>query len=144
MSVSLAVLPVPPLVEETFPLVLSFDPLLVAVTSTATVQLAPPPTEPPLKVRLVAAAAGVHVPAQVVLAFGVAATCTPAGRESVNASPVNAVLPFGLVIVKVSVLTPPTLIGFGANAFPMLGAMIEVLTVRASVPVLPVPPLVDD
>src|SRR5258708_13200902 len=49
--------------------------------------------------------------------------------------------PFGLVIVKVRVLTPPTLIGLGANAFPILG------TARPetpSLPVFPVPPLVEE
>jgi hypothetical protein len=44
------------------------------------------------------------------------------------------------VIVKVSVLTPPTAIGFGENALAMLGGAT---TDKVSVPVLPVPPLVE-
>jgi hypothetical protein len=59
---------------------------------------------------------------------------------SVKATPVRAVPAFGFVIAKVSVLTPPTAIGFGENAFAMLGGET---TVNVSVPVLPVPPLVE-
>jgi hypothetical protein len=76
----------------------------------------------------------------VAVALGVAATCKPAGNVSLNATPVSAVPAFGFVIVKVSVLTPPTAIEFGENDLLIPGA---VLTVSVSLPVLPVPPFVE-
>src|SRR4029079_2580254 len=75
-----------------------------------------------------------------VAAFGVAATSRPAGNVSVKATPVSAVPALGFVIVKVSVLTPPTGIEFGENALAIAGAESAV---NVSVPVLPVPPLVE-
>jgi len=59
---------------------------------------------------------------------------------SVKATPVSDVPAFGFVIVNVSVLTPPTAIAFGENAFAMLGGES---TANVSVPVLPVPPFVE-
>jgi len=140
--VSFAVLPVPPLVEDTFPVVLFFTPLVVAVTSTVTVQLPLAGIVPPAKVNVVLPAAGakVGVPQLLVVTFGVAATSKPAGKASVNATPVNAVPVFGFVIVKVSVEVPPTAIGSGAKFFAIDGAL---KTVNVSVPVLPVPPFVE-
>src|SRR5258708_6080992 len=122
VSVSVGVVRVPPLVEEMFKQILTFDPLWGVELSRAPFRSAPPATDPPLKVRLVAAAAGVHVPAQVVLAFGVAATCTPAGRESVNASPVNAVRSLEHTSELHSPHHLPSLLLLGTNTFPMLGA----------------------
>jgi hypothetical protein len=58
----------------------------------------------------------------------------------VNETPVREVPAFGFVIVNVSVLTPPTGIGFGENAFARLGGEIAV---NVSLPVLPVPPFVE-
>jgi hypothetical protein len=142
VNVSVPVFPVPPFVEVTFPVVFTFAPLLVAVTATETVQVPLAATVPPEKVNEAFPPAGANVgePQPVVDMFGVAATWSPAGNESVNATPLSAVPAFGLVIVKVKVLTPPTAIGLGENALAMLGAAS---TVKVSVPVLPVPPLVE-
>jgi hypothetical protein len=80
---------------------------------------------PPLKVNEVAPAAGekAGLPQPDVPVFGVAATCKPEGNESVNATPVSAVPVFAFVIVKVSVLTPPTEIGSGEKLLLMEGAV---------------------
>ena len=63
---------------------LSYDPVAAAVTSTRSEQLPFGPITPPLmsKVSVVSAAIGFQVPPQLELAFGVAATSTPAGRSS--------------------------------------------------------------
>jgi len=97
----------------------------VAVTSTDTVQeplagIFAPVVCP--KLRVVAPAIGAHVgaPVQVVLAFGVAATCKPDGSVSVNLAPVNWVV-FGFVMVNVNVEVPPTTIGFVRKVFVMVG-----------------------
>lgn len=68
--------------------VLSFAPSVVLRTLTETAQVPPAAIEPPLKLSVVAAAAGAKVatPHPAVAAIGVAATSTPAGRESVNAT----------------------------------------------------------
>src|SRR5262249_59241906 len=96
----------PPLVEITLPLVLFFTPTVVPVTFTLTVQVPLGAIEPPLKLSVVSPAAGVNVPPQEVLAPGVAATCNPVGRLSVNPTPLSIVVLFGLVRVKVSVVVP--------------------------------------
>ena len=93
--VSEAVLPVPPFVEETLPLVLEYEPVVGAVISTFTVQVPPAATVPALNVMEVAFAAGTKVgtPQLVVEAFGVVATriCPGVvGNVSVNATPVRA------------------------------------------------------
>src|SRR5436190_19961869 len=113
---------VPLSVVESVPLTLPCGPAVVAVTLTLTVQEPLAGIVPPLKVSEVAAAAGAHVgdPPQVVLAAGVAATCTPDGSESVKTAPVRAAV-LVLVRVKVSVETPLTATGFGAKALAMVG-----------------------
>ncbi|HKV41952.1 MAG TPA: hypothetical protein VJX67_22300 [Blastocatellia bacterium] len=98
--------PVPPLVDETKPVVLFLTPAVVPVTSTFTVHVPLGAMVPALNVKLVSPAPGVKVP-QPGTAFGVAATCNPAGRASVNATPVSVVVVFGLVMTKVRVATPP-------------------------------------
>jgi hypothetical protein len=142
VKVAVPVLPAPPLVEVTLPVVLTFEPGAVGVTLTTTVHVPLAAMVPPEKLSDVLPAAGANVeePQPLVLALGDAATCNPAGKESVKATPVSAVPAFGFVIVKVSVLTPPTATGFGENALAILGGES---TVSVSAPVLPVPPLVE-
>ena len=113
VKVSEAVLPVPPLVEETLPEVLFLVPEVVAVTSTESVQEPLATIEPAVKETVPLPAVVVKVPPQVLEAFGVAATSVPVGKVSEKATPVRAVLAFGLVMVKVKVVTPPTAIGSG-------------------------------
>src|SRR5262249_8410842 len=74
-----AVLPLPPLVEVTLPVVLFFIPAVVPVTSTITVQVPLAEMVPPLNESEVSPAAGVKVPPQEVLELGVLATTNPAG-----------------------------------------------------------------
>jgi len=74
--VSVPVLPVPPLVEVTLPVVFTLAPAVVAVTLTVTVQVPLAAIVPPEKLTEVFPAAGANVgePQPVVVAFGVAAT----------------------------------------------------------------------
>jgi hypothetical protein len=94
---------------------------------------------PPEKATEVLPAAGAKVgaPQPVVVTFGAAATCRPAGNESVKATPVSAVPAFGLVIVKDSVETPPTAIGFGAKALAIAGGETARTTPMLSLKSLP-------
>ncbi len=79
VKLSDAVFPVPPFVDETAPLVFAYVLALAAVTLTVTVQLLPAATVAPLKLTLLVVGV-VTVPlVQVVVAFGVAAFCTPDG-----------------------------------------------------------------
>lgn len=117
---------VPVSVEEMKPLTLVCGPAVVTVTSTLTVQEPPAARVAPVgspKVSKVEPAVGDQVgePPQVVLAFGVAATSTSAGRESVNLSPLKPTVVLGLVIVKVSVDAPPTATGSGEKDLVRVG-----------------------
>jgi hypothetical protein len=143
--VSEAVFPVPPLVEETAPLVLGYRPLLALVTFTCTRQVAPAATEPPLKLILFALAVAVSVPPHVVEAVGTVAFCKPTGYVSEKAIPVRALFRFGLDIVNVSVDVPPARIGLGENNFEMLGGS-RIVKDALALPVDPVlvPPFVED
>src|SRR5450759_1890552 len=93
-----AVLPVPPFVELTAPVVLFFTPEVVPVTFTERVHVLLIATVPPVRPTVVAPAAAENVPAQVLLTFGVLATCRPAGNGSEKATPLSAtVFATGLV-----------------------------------------------
>lgn len=84
-----AVLPVPPLVELTAPVVLDFEPALVAETLTTRVQLPLVASEPPLRLMLPAPCVAVNVPPQpLLLDAGGVATTSPDGNVSVTARPV--------------------------------------------------------
>jgi hypothetical protein len=139
-SVAEAVLPVPPLVELTLPVVLTLLPEVVGVTFTVRAHELPE-IVPPVRLMEVLFAAAVNVPPQLLVAPGVAATCRPDGKVSVTATPLNAVELFGLVMVKVRVEVPLTATLVGEKALLMLGGATTV-----SVAVLlaaPVPPLVE-
>src|SRR5258707_13091697 len=87
-------------------------------------------------------ATAVAVPPQVLVSPLGVATTNPAGRLSVNATPVSAmVLAAGLVMVKVSEVEPFSGMLAAPNALVMVGG---VATVRFAVAVLPVPPLVEE
>jgi len=147
-TVSTAVLlvaPVPPSVDVTAPVVLLLLPAVVRVTSTEKVHDDPPAGDavsvPPDRLMVLLAATAVIVPApQEPVILGVAATTTPAGKLSVNATPLSALAVFGLVMVKLSVLLPFNAILAGANALLIAGGTT---TVMFAVEVLPVPPLVE-
>lgn len=140
-----AVLPVsatPAAVAVTAPVVLFFVPELVAVTATERLQDPPPAIVTALKPTDVAPAAGEKVTPQVVVAEGVEATCTPAGSGSVKATLVKAVVPLGLLMLKLSVEVAPTAMLVGEKDLLMLGgARMSTLYALLSEQVLP-PPLV--
>jgi len=101
-----AVLPVPPLVELTWTL-LFFKPWLVAVTLTVSVQEPLAATELPVSETLPDPATAVAVPPHVLVSPLGVATTRPAGKVSVNATPVSATaLAAGLVMVKVRDVNP--------------------------------------
>jgi len=107
MMLAEAVLPVPPLVELTALVVLSFWPAVVPVTLTLTLQDALAATVPPLRLIDPLPAVAVTVPWQPLETAGGVAITSPAGSESVNASPFSAtVFPAGFVIVKVRPVVP--------------------------------------
>jgi len=138
VMLALEVLPVPPSVEATCTL-LFFTPTVVPVIFRETAQEALAARVAPERLTEVAPATAVAVPPQVLLRLFGVATARPAGRLSVNASPVRARPMLGLVTLNVSEVAP--LIGMvGApKALVMDGG---VATVRLAEAVLPVPPLV--
>jgi hypothetical protein len=138
---AVAVLPVPPFVEVTAPVVFVKFPETVPVTFTARVQLLLAATVPPVSVTLLEPAVAVGVPPQVLVSpFGVATTI-PAGRESANATPVSAtVLATGFVIVNVSVVVAFNATAVGLNALAIEGGATTLSDAEA---VPPVPPCVD-
>lgn len=111
-------------VVERKPLTLLWGPEVVAVMFTLTVQEPLAGMVPPEKLRVVFPAAGAQVgePVHVVLAEGVAATCKPVGKLSVNVAPVNCVV-LVLVSVKVNVEVPLTATGSGEKALAIVGMM---------------------
>jgi len=136
-----AVLPVPPLVEVTLPVVLVKLPDAVPVMLTDTVQLLFTATVPPLRLTLPEPATAVAAPAQVLVKpFGVATTI-PAGKMSVTATPVKAtVLAAGLVMVNVRLVVPFSGIVLAPNALAIDGGATTLIVAVAT---LPVPPSVD-
>src|SRR5262245_41525120 len=67
-------------------------------------------------------------------------TVSPAGKVSVNATPVSGSAAFGLLSVKLSDVICPTWIDAAPNDFIIVGAEA---TVRSAIAVLPVPPLLE-
>lgn len=121
VNVAEAVLPVPPFVEETAPLVLFKSPFFEPITLTLTVQLPFGAIEPPFSVieLLVLETVPPHWAES-----GAVATVIPEGKVSVNLTPVSVTaFDGGLVIVKVSVETAPAGIVSGEKALPITGAI---------------------
>src|SRR6266700_2434964 len=136
-----AVLPVPPLVEVTFPVVLFFTPAVVPVTFAVSVQLLLTAMVPPVREMLPEPATAVAVPPQVLVNPLGVATTNPAGSVSVNATPVSATaLPPGLVIVKVSEVVPFSGRFAAPKALAIDGGATTLMLADA---VPPVPPSVD-
>jgi hypothetical protein len=97
-------------------------------------------TVPPVRLMAVALAAAVTVPPQVLLTPGVDATAIPAGRASVNATPLRPRLLLGLAIVKVKVVATFVGVVVGEKALLMVGGLATSSVAEA---VLPVPSLVE-
>lgn len=106
-------------------------PTAAEVTLTFTVQFVPWVTVPPEKLRLVSPGPGEgeNAPAgQVVPALGVDATCKPAGKLSVNATPVRSTVALGFVTVKVIVEVPFSEMLVGEKSLLMVGGDTTVMT----------------
>src|SRR5262245_20909640 len=111
--------PVPPLVALTAPVVLFLTPAVVPVTVTLNEQLLLAAIAPPLsEIMFGAVVVSVPPPHTVEVPFG---TVKPAGKVSVTATPVNAVVVFGLVIVNVRTLVPFSGIVAALNDFAIVG-----------------------
>src|SRR6266852_5896296 len=144
VRLALEVFPVPPSVEVTWTL-LSFTPAVVPVTSTENVHDDPAAGDavsvPPDRLMLPLPAVAVIVPLpQEPVTLGVAATTRPAGKLSVNATPLSALAVFGLVMVKLSVLLAFNAMLVGLKALLIVGGATTVMEAFA---VFPVPPLVE-
>lgn len=78
---------------------------------------------PPDSVTVELPASAITVPPQVLLAFGVGETRTPAGRLSTRGEFKLATVSFALSKVSVSVELPPAAIVAGLNALPTVGGI---------------------
>jgi len=134
-----AVFPVPPLVDDTAPVVLVYGPATAPVTVTLNWQVLfelidAPDSEIPVGFVVV------NVPPHTVAEL--LATVKPVGSVSLKATPVNAkALAAGFVIVNCSAVVPFRAMVEGLNALAIEGGEP---TVRFAIAVFPVPPLVDD
>ena len=112
------------------------------VTLTLNVQEPAAAIVPPASATLCEPAAAVTVPLpQVPVSPLGVETVSPAGKESVKATPANASEVFGLVIVKLSEVEPASPMDVARNALEMLGG---VATVNVAEAVFPVPPFVEE
>jgi len=139
---AVAVAPLPPLVELTLPVVLVLTPAVVLVTLPVIVQLLAVLIVLAFKLKvLVPTPPPVSPPEQVVVKA--VETVMPPGKVSLTVTPVRAtVLAAGLVIVMVIVDVPVFLAMLAEpKDFVIVGGAT---TVRVAVPVLPVPPFVED
>src|SRR5262249_3503053 len=131
--------PVPVSVALTAPLVLFLTPAVAPVTVTLIVQLPPAAIDPPVNViklpPLVTSVPPPHVLERPL------ATVRPAGKGSVNPTPVIPRVALVLVIVKVRVVVPPTGTVAAPNALLIVGGVATVTV--AVLLVVPVPPLVE-
>src|SRR5438309_1463832 len=102
VMLAVAVLPVPPFVEVTAPVLMLFGPVAVPTTFTLNVPVPLGARVPPLKVIVLDPAMAVIVPEPILPLRPLgAATTNPTGKGTLNAIPLSPVLEFGLVIVKV-------------------------------------------
>jgi hypothetical protein len=108
-------------------------------TFTDTAQDAMEPIAPADRLNVPEPAAAVTVPPQVLATFGVDAITKPAGKLSVNATPVIELM-FGLLIVTERSVVPFNGMVAAPNALVTIGGES---TVKLALAVLPVPPLAE-
>ena len=145
MTLADAVPPVPPSLDVTALVVLSFVPAVSAVTFTVNVQEAVAATIAPDKLIAPEPADAVMVPPphDPVSPFGVEIT-RPLGRASANATPDNADDPFGFVTVKASDVVAFSPMLADPNDFAMVGGRVPgAVTPRSADAVPPLPPSVE-
>lgn len=129
-------IPVPPSVEVMVTL-LFFTPVVVPVTFTPTVQLPLAARVAELRETVPEPAMAVVVPLQVVVKPLGVATTNPAGRVSVNATPVSCtVLAVAFAMVKVREVDPFSAMLVAPNAFAIVGGATTV-TVAVACAVAP-------
>lgn len=107
---------------------------------TETAQVAVDANVPPLKVTDPPPAVAVAVPLQVLLRFGVEATTSPAGKVSINETPLRPSPLFGFDKAKLSVVVPFSGTLAAPNDLVMLAGEA---TVRLADAVLPWPPFTE-
>jgi hypothetical protein len=118
VSVAVELFPLPPSVDVTWLVVLILVPAVAPVTVTLKTHWLFARTVAP-DIEMLLGAVSVTVPPQTVaLAFG---TVAPAGRVSVNPTPVRAVAALGLVIVNVRDVVWPTKMGDGLKFVARVG-----------------------
>lgn len=138
---AVAVLPVPPFVELTEPVVFVKPPEVVPTTFTDSVQVLLTAIVPPVSVTLPDPAVDVAVPPHVFVSpFGVATTI-PRGNVSVNATPFSATaLAAGFVSVSVREVVPFRGTAVAPKALAIDGGATTLIDAEA---VPPVPPCVE-
>src|SRR6478735_751466 len=136
-----AVPPVPPSVEVTLPVVLFCVPAAMPVTLTENVHEAEAARLAPVRLMTFVACVAVMVPLPQlpVSPFGVEIT-RPAGRVSLNPTPVSATVVLGLVMVKLSEVEPFNGMLVAPNVLAIVGGAT---TVIEALDVFPVPPSVE-
>ena len=142
-TVNIAVLLVPPgplSFELMLPVVLLFTPTVVPVMFRLIVHDPPAANAPPLRLIVVLPGEAGKLPPQLLMTFAGLATWRPEGRMSVNATPLKLSDAFGLLIVKVKLVVPPSGMLEAPNAFVIVGGEA---TVSVAIAVFPVPPLVE-
>lgn len=123
VMVAVAVPPLPASLEVIADVVLTFVPVLVPATFIENVQEPLAAMVAPVRLALLPPAVAVMVPPpqDPERPLGVATT-RPAGRASVNPTPVTLVELLGLVMVKLSDVVPPTAIEDAPNVLAIVGA----------------------
>src|SRR5215471_4482597 len=136
---AVAVLPVPPLVELTLPVVLVYAPAVPPVTVTLNWHVPLAAIDAPDR-EIPVGAVVVSVPPHTVDVL--LATVNPVGKVSVNPTPVSdEVLGAGLVMVNCKDVVVFSAMLVGLKALVIVGGPI---TVRFAVAVFPLPPLPED
>ena len=120
VTVAVAVLPIPPLVELTVTL-LFFTPAIVPFTLTEMTHELLVVSVPFVRLIVFDPAVAVTVPPQAPLTLGGVATTSPPGSVSVKLIPVSVGPVFGLLMVKVRVLVLPSAMVVGSNVLPITG-----------------------
>lgn len=125
-KVAEAVVPVPPLVELTVPVVLTLLPAVDGVTVAVTVQVPLAAMDAPLRTIDVVVEVATEPPVQLV---ATPVCVMPEGKPSVKPTPVTVVEVLGLVSVIVKPEVPPSAIVAGLKALAMVGGAVPPLKV---------------
>ena len=117
----LALVFVPLSVAAIFPLMFWYAPAVAPVTVTLKLQLPPAPSAPPVNAMVLVAAVVTRLFVPPHFEEVESPMDRPAGKTSVNATPLKDTLAFGLVMLKVSVDVPFNASEIGAKLFVRVG-----------------------